>query len=136
LGILRVACRLFVPGLTGAVLVRFESGAIGCLVSSWAFSESPVGYSFQVSGVLGSLAGSARGLVHGISGFPGPAERAFDPVDTFTLEIAHFLEVVLDGAECQASFAHAARVLQVILGAYRSAAEKRTVALPEDPTKL
>lgn len=132
---------LYIPELgerddTGAVLVRFESGALGCLISSWAFSEAPVGWSFQVSGALGSLAGGATRLVHGTHGFPTPAERVFDRVDTFALEIAHFLDVVLDGAECQATFEHAARALQLILGAYRSAEERRTVALPEDPTSL
>jgi len=132
---------LYIPQLgeredTGAVLVRFESGALGCLVSSWAFSEAPVGWSFHVSGALGSLAGSATRLVHGTNGFPTAAERVFDRVDTFALEIAHFLDVVLEGAECLASFEHAARALQLILGAYRSAAERRTVALPEDPTEL
>ena len=40
---------LYLPELgeredTGAVLVRFESGALGMLLSSWAFSESPVGW--------------------------------------------------------------------------------------------
>ncbi len=30
----------------------------------------------------------------------------------------------------------AARTLQLVLGAYRAAAERRTVALPEDPTSL
>jgi predicted dehydrogenase len=121
---------------TGAVLVRFESGALGLLLSSWAFSELPVGWSFQASGAHGSLAGTATRLVHGATGFATAAERDFERVDTFALEIAHFLDVVLDGAECQASFEHAARALQLILGAYRSADEKRTVALPADPTEL
>ncbi len=132
---------LYLPELgeredTGALLVRFESGVLGFLLTSWAFVELPVGWSFQVSGAHGSLAGSATRLVHGTGGFPAPAERVFDRADTFTLEISHFLDVVQEGAECQASFEHAARNLQLILGAYRSAAERRAVTLPEDPTRL
>ncbi|MBI2939566.1 MAG: Gfo/Idh/MocA family oxidoreductase [Chloroflexi bacterium] len=121
---------------TGVVLVRFESGMIGLLVTSWAFPNAPDGWSFQVSAERGSIAGHARKLVHAPYGQPAPAERTFEPVHTFTREVTHFLDVIQAGEPGQATWEHAARVLQVILGAYTAAAERRTVALPEDPTEL
>jgi predicted dehydrogenase len=55
---------------------------------------------------------------------------------TFAALARHFLDVVEGTATNQASWMHATRTLQVILGAYRAAAERRTVHLPEDPTQL
>jgi hypothetical protein len=43
---------------------------------------------------------------------------------------------VLDGADSQASWRHAARTLQLIRGAYLSAEQKRVVELPEESTQL
>ena len=58
-----------------------------------------------------------------------------DLPQTFASEITHFLDVVQHGAASQASFDHAARVLQLTLAAYTAAAEHCVVALPEDPTQ-
>ena len=130
--------RFFVQELpaedTGLLLVRFASGAIGEIVTSWAFA--PVGaWHFEVAGEHGSLAGSRTRLVHQLHGWSDPAEYPNEPVHTFTSEVAHFLDVVQNGAAGEATFTHAARVLQLITAAYRSAAEHRAVALPEDPTE-
>jgi predicted dehydrogenase len=152
---------------TGALLVRFESGAMGLVLTSWAFGDPPPSYEFLVSGQRGSFAGSVDRLVLGRHGSP-PSEWAFGRPDlagqaagllraaarrarrpagrkptpehplaaSFVGELGHFLDVVLEGAPGIATWAAAARVLQVILGAYRAAAEHRAVPLPEDPTAL
>ena len=117
---------------TGVVVVRFASGLIGEIVTSWAFGLVG-GWQFEVAAEHGSLAGGATRLAHQFHGWPHPVEVANEPVHTFTAEVGHFIDVVQSGAPAQASFEHAARVLQVILAAYRSAAEGRTVALPDDP---
>jgi predicted dehydrogenase len=67
-----------------------------------------------------------------------PAERTWDTThgESYVREVTHFLDVLLDGAETQASWQHAARTLQLIRGAYLSAEQKRVVELPEDPTEL
>jgi predicted dehydrogenase len=118
---------------TGVVMVRFASGAIGEMLTSWAFA--PAGeLQFEVLAEHGSLAGGETHLLHQFHGWPEPAEHDFEPVHTFTAEVTHFLDVVQRGETSLASFDHAARVLQVTLAAYRSAAERCVVALPEDPT--
>ena len=122
---------------TGVLLVRFASGVIGEIFTSWAFN--PVGgWHFEVAAEHGSLAGGKTRLVHQLHGWPEPVEFTKFPDDlpaTFASEITHFLDVVQEGATPQASFDHAARVLQLTLGAYTAAAEHCVVALPEDPTQ-
>jgi hypothetical protein len=49
--------------------------------------------------------------------------------------MTHFLDVIQQGAASQASFDHAARVLQLTLAAYTAVAEHCVVMLPEDPTR-
>jgi predicted dehydrogenase len=122
---------------TGVLLVRFASGVIGEIITSWAFS--PVGgWHFEVAAEHGSLAGGKTRLVHQLHGWPEPVEFTRFPDDlphTFASEITHFLDVIQEGAAPQASFDHAARVLQLTLAAYTAAAEHCVVALPEDPTQ-
>jgi len=117
---------------TGVVMVRFASGAIGEILTSWAFA--PVGgWHFEVGAQHGSLAGSRTRLVHQLHGWTEAVEIANEPAHTFTDEVAHFLDVVQRGAPSQATFADAARVLQVTMAIYASAEQKRIIALPEDP---
>jgi predicted dehydrogenase len=130
--------RFFVPGMTtedtGVVLVRFESGAIGEILTSWAFSTVNA-WHFEVAAENGSVAGGDSKVVHQLHGWPEPAERAVEKTHTFTAEITHFLDVVQRGHQSRATFDHAARVLQLTMAAYRSAAEHRVIALPENPTE-
>jgi predicted dehydrogenase len=122
---------------TGLLLIRFASGAIGEIITSWAFS--PVGgWHFEVAAEHGSLAGGKTRLVHQLHGWPEPVEFTKFPDDlphTFASEITHFLDVIQEGATSQASFDHAARVLQLTLAAYTAAAEHCVVSLPADPTQ-
>jgi predicted dehydrogenase len=128
--------RFFVPSLTtedtGVLLVRFESGAIGEIITSWAFGTVN-GWHFEVAAENGSVAGNERKIAHQIHNWPAPAERSLEPVHTFSAEITHFLDVVQRGHESQATFDQAARVLQLTMAAYRAAAEHRVISLPENP---
>ena len=77
-------------------------------------------------------------LVHQLHGWPEPVE--FTPLThelslTFATEIGHFLNVVQRGEPSQATFDHAARVLQLTLGAYGAAEGHCVISLPEDPTQ-
>ncbi|HEX5498249.1 MAG TPA: hypothetical protein VFX03_03445, partial [Thermomicrobiales bacterium] len=122
---------------TGALMVRFASGAIGQILTSWAFNP-PGGWQFEVGAQHGSLAGGKTRLVHQLHGWQDSSELTFttDLAHTFDREVAHFLDVVLDGAACQSPFDHAARALQLTLAAYAAAESHRVVPLPEDPTQL
>ena len=122
---------------TGVILIRFASGAIGQILTSWAFG--PVdNWHFEVGAEHGSLAGGKTRLLHQLHGWPEPV--AFTPFThelalTFAAEVTHFLDVVQRGAPCQSPFDHAARVLQLTLGAYAAAKGHCVIRLPEDPTQ-
>lgn len=118
---------------TGMVLVRFESGVVGEILTSWAL-DVVGGRHFEVSGELGALAGSATELQHQLYTWPEPSVKTFQPIVSFTAEIGHFINVVQKGAPNPASIDLAARTLQVIKAAYVSANLGQTVTLPEDPT--
>jgi len=130
--------RFFVPNLpsedTGVLLVKFASGAIGEIVTTWAFSTIE-GWHFEIAAQYGSMAGGRTKLMHQLHGWAQPAVNETAPVHTFTAEITHFLDVVHSGVENMAPFAQAARVLQLTMGAYRAAAEKTVISLPENPVE-
>lgn len=128
--------RFFLPDLpsedTGLIVVRFASGAIGEMLTTWAFA-SVNAWQFEVMGELGSIAGGGPRTLHQVHTWPAPAERVADPVHTFTAEVTHFLDVVQHGAPNLAPFETGARVLQLTKAAYRAVAEGRAVSLPENP---
>lgn len=118
---------------TAQVLVRFESGAVGEILTSWALDVVNAKH-FEVQGELGSLSGGKSSLEHQIHGWPDSAVNTFDPVHSFTLEIGHFIDVVREDAPNPSDIDETARTLQVIKAAYLSADLGRTVQLPDDPT--
>jgi predicted dehydrogenase len=122
---------------TGVLLVRFASGVIGEIITSWAFG-SVVGWHFEVAAEHGCIAGGKTRLVHQLHGWPEPVKFtkfSDDLPRTFVSEITHFLDVIQEGVTPQASFDHVSRVLQLTLAAYTAAAEHCVVTLPEDPTR-
>jgi predicted dehydrogenase len=127
--------RFLIPGLpaedTGLVNVRFESGAIGQILTTWAFAN-PGNTQFEVMGELGSLSGAPESIAHQLHGWAQPSVKPVKNTHTFTAEITHFLDVLQSGADSLAPFSEGARVLQVIKAAYKSSVERRTVTLPED----
>jgi predicted dehydrogenase len=128
--------RFLIPGLTsedtGILTVTFESGKIGQMFTSWAFTV-PGDTQFEVIGELGSLSGTSKSISHQLHGWPEATTRELKPVHTFTAELTNFLDVVQKGDTNLATFETGARVLQLTKAAYKAAAEKRTIALPEDP---
>ncbi len=110
------------------VLVRFADGTIGNIVTSWAY-ELPVGaMSFHVVGERGQLYGAGSRLWHKPAGAE-PVETVLPEVDAFAAEIADFVACLRDGRAPLQTEQHGTDVLALILGAYRSEAEKRTVSL-------
>lgn len=112
---------------SGHLAIRFANGALGTLETSWA--HDPAGdEKFAVTGSEGALWSDGVTLWRRRNGEETQAE-AFEPVDTFAAEIRHFVEAVAGGTRPIETDVEGARVLSVILGAYRSDAERRTVAL-------
>jgi predicted dehydrogenase len=118
---------------TGQVIVRFESGAVGQIITSWAF-DVVESRQFEVEAEFGALAGSQTFLKHQLYRWPEAAVMTFPKPETFTLEIGHFIDVVTKGAINAAPIDDTIRTLQVIKAAYLSAQIGATVSLPEDPT--
>lgn len=118
---------------TAQVLVRFESGAVGEILTSWALDVEGSKH-FEVQGEYGSLSGGAGLLEHQLHGWSTSSSKEFESVPSFTLEIGHFIQVVNQGATNPSDIDQTARTLQVIKSAYISADLGRTVQLPEDPT--
>ena len=129
----------YVPGLkvedTGMLMVRFASGAIGEMLTSWAFSNID-DWHFEVAAEKGTVAGGRAKIVHQLHAWPGQAVLPVEPVHTFSKEATAFLDVVQLGATNPAPFEQAARVLQLTKAAYLSAREHTVVALPENPAEL
>lgn len=118
---------------TGQVTIRFASGAIGEILTSWAFDVDGA-RQFEVSGSLGALGGGATFVSHQIYGWQNANRREIPGTHTFTAEIGQFIRVVREGASNPADLDMAVRVLQVIKAAYLSAKLGQTVSLPDDPT--
>jgi predicted dehydrogenase len=127
--------RFLIPGLpaedTGLVTIRFASGAIGQILTTWAFA-APGGTQFEVMGQLGAIAGAKDRITHQLHGWGEPSITPVAVTHTFTEEITHLIDVVGNGAENLAPFSIGARVLQITKAAYKASTEKRTVELPED----
>ncbi len=120
---------------TGLLLVRFESGLLGEMLTSWAFSTVN-GWHFEVMAEHGSIAGNGTRTVHRLHAWDSPAELVNEPAHTFTAEISHFLDVLQLGVPNLAPFETGARVLQLTRAAYQSVDTGRPVALPESPYEL
>lgn len=118
---------------TGQVTVRFASGAIGEILTSWAFDVDGA-RQFEVSGSLGAVGGGSTFVSHQLYGWPTSSRREIPGVHTFTAEIGQFIKIVNDGASNPADLDMAIRVLQVIKAAYLSAKLGQTVSLPDDPS--
>ena len=118
---------------TGQVTIRFASGAIGEILTSWAFDVDGA-RQFEVSGSLGAVGGGGTFVSHQLYGWPEAARREMPGTHTFTAEIGHFIKVVRENASNPADADAAIRVLQVIKAAYLSAKLGQTVSLPADPS--
>jgi predicted dehydrogenase len=121
---------------TGLLIVRFENGVLGEMLTSWAFSTVN-DWHFEVFAQYGSMAGNQTILAHKLHNWKVAAEQPYAPVHTFTAEISHFLDVLQLGVPSLAPFDMGARVLQLTKGAYQSVANGGLpVQLPENPYEL
>ena len=109
------------------VLVRFDNGVVGHLVTSWAYDPAPATERFSAVGELGSLHSDGTTLTHALrSG--ATKTRRFEPVDMFAAEIGHFADCLLEGRRPLHTEQEGIEVLGLILAAYESA--RRGIVAP------
>jgi len=102
---------------TAVVLCTFPSGATGLVRTSWAM-EVPAGHQlFHVIGEKGELFGGSQELRFQPNRMQ-PAVLSFPDVDTFLLEVRHFVECVESGTPPIQTYEDGIAVLDLILRAY------------------
>ena len=109
------------------VLVRFDNGVIGSLVTSWAYQPADGTEKFSVVGELGSLTSDGTALTFRGRGDDEPTVYELEPVHEFGEEIAHFARSILNGTRPLHTQKEGIEVLGIILAAYESA-DRRTIA--------
>jgi predicted dehydrogenase len=108
------------------VLVRFDNGVVGQLVTSWAYDAPPGTERFSVVGERGSLRSDRRSLTVTLRGSSSQTYD-FEDVDTYVSEIGHFAECLHSGTRPLHSEKEGIDVLCLILAAYEGA-RNRTIA--------
>jgi predicted dehydrogenase len=102
------------------VLVRFDNGVVGHLVTSWAYDPPPGTEKFSVVGERGSLASNGRSLVVTLRG-SGSQTYDFEDVDTYVSEIGHLADCLRSGTRPLHTEKEGIEVLGLILAAYEGA---------------
>jgi predicted dehydrogenase len=105
------------------VLIRFDNGVVGQLVTSWAYQPTAATERFSVVGELGSLHSDGNSLTYQLR---SGETRTFDlePVDTFIAEIGHFADSLLDNTRPLHTEEEGIAVLGILLAAYQGARTK------------
>jgi predicted dehydrogenase len=106
---------------TASVQVRFANGAIGEILTSWAFPQPHGTHQLHVIGERGQLFGSNNELYYRPAGYSEPARMTLPSVDDFAEELAHFAECLRSGARPIHSVEEGRQVLEVILRATEDA---------------
>ncbi|MEE1617226.1 Gfo/Idh/MocA family protein [Brachybacterium sp. J153] len=102
------------------VLVRFDNGSVGQLVTSWAYDAAPGTDRFSVVGNKGSLSSDGSTLRVKLRG-QDEQVYAHEPVDTFAAEIDDFVTCLETGRRPLNTEEEGIAVLGIILAAYESA---------------
>jgi predicted dehydrogenase len=105
------------------VLIRFDNGVVGQLVTSWAYQPAAGTERFSVVGELGALHSDGSSLTYRLrSGETHTFE--LEPVDTFVAEIGHFADSLLNKTRPLHTEEEGIAVLGILLAAYEGARTK------------
>lgn len=105
------------------VLIRFDNGVVGHLVTSWAYAPTPITERFSAVGELGSISSDGTSLT--LTPRVGDGETfKFEPVETFTAEIGHFADSLINRTQPLHTEKEGIEVLGIILAAYEGARTK------------
>jgi predicted dehydrogenase len=108
------------------VVVRFDNGIVGHLVTSWAYDPPPGTERFSVVGERGSLHSDGTSLTVTLRG-SGSQTYDFEAVDSYVSEIGHFADCLRSGTRPLHTEREGVDVLCLILAAYEGA-RSRTIA--------
>lgn len=114
------------------VLVRFADGAVGNIVTSWAYEPTSHTEKFSFVAEKGYAYSNGSNLCYKIRGSE-EIRLELSSIDTFASEIAAFIACLRDGQRPPHNEADGINVLKMILGAYQSSEQKRTITLSELP---
>ncbi|HEY8596994.1 MAG TPA: Gfo/Idh/MocA family oxidoreductase [Thermomicrobiales bacterium] len=121
---------------TALVMVKFANGAIGQIFTGEGFAFPTNDAKFHAIGERGEVYGHRYDLYEKPRGFTEPSHRAY-PVEpagnqqSFDATIHHFYDSITSGRRPIQDHRDGRRVLEVILAAYRSIEEGRTVKIGE-----
>lgn len=107
---------------TATVQVRFASGIIGEILTSWAMPLPHGMHQIHIVGEKGQLFGTDNSLYHLPLGAKEPALYAYPGVDTFAEEIGHFADCLLEGKPPLHGPEEGKAVLELIIQATENAA--------------
>ena len=106
---------------TAAVQVRFANGAIGEILTSWAFPNPYGSHQIHVMGEKGQIFGSNNVIYHLPNDAKEPTKRELSARDTFESEIEHFADCLREGKRPIHSVQEGRDVLELILKATENA---------------
>jgi predicted dehydrogenase len=106
------------------VLVRFDNGVVGSVVTSWAYQASSNTERFSVVGELGSLHSNGSSLSYRLRDSDQEVTLEFGAVHEFAAEIEHFADSLIHGTRPLHTQKEGIEVLGIILAAYESARTK------------
>jgi predicted dehydrogenase len=107
------------------VLVRFDNGVVGQMVTSWAYEPAPVTERFSAVGELGALHSNGKGTSLTVTLRSGETEAfQFEPVNTYVAEIGHFADSLISGTRPIHTEVEGIEALGILLAAYEGAARK------------
>ena len=117
------------------VLVRFDNGVVGQMVTSWAYDPAPITERFSAVGELGALHSNRDGTTLTVSLRSGATETfSFAPVNTYVAEIGHFADSLIDKTRPLHTEVEGLEALGILLAAYEGAARK-TIAVVARPAR-
>jgi predicted dehydrogenase len=124
--------RYFISTLDGEdsalVIVKFANGAMGEVLTSWAWDWPDGSWQFQLIGEKGQLFGRGRKLLYKPIGWQ-PATLELPQNNNFAAELEHFADCLAAGRRPVNTNVEGTSVLKLILGAYQSMSEKRVVSV-------
>ena len=106
---------------TASVQVRFANGALGEVLTSWAFANPYGTHQIHVVGEKGQVFGSGSDLYYLPDGYAEPARIKLSGGDTFADQMAHFAQCLTTGTRPLHSVAEGRAVLEIILAATKDA---------------